>query len=112
SDPSGPRAASCQMTCKTLREKVELLDLLREPKSYAVAAHHYGINESTVRYKKKDEAATLFRVYTITNRHFYHMQNSWFFTIRWCSRNATPRISGDCCMPEGDCCMSLKDPAF
>ncbi|XP_013360806.1 PREDICTED: tigger transposable element-derived protein 1-like isoform X2 [Chinchilla lanigera] len=39
----------------TIKEKVELLDMLKEGKSYAAVGRHYGINESTVRYIKKDE---------------------------------------------------------
>uniref|UniRef100_A0A8C5PZV7 DDE-1 domain-containing protein n=1 Tax=Leptobrachium leishanense TaxID=445787 RepID=A0A8C5PZV7_9ANUR len=49
--------AKQQKKFKTLQEKVELLDLLREKKSYAAVARHYGFNESTVRYIKKNEAA-------------------------------------------------------
>lgn len=45
----------CQKKFKTLQEKV-LLDLLQELKSYAAVAHHYGINESTLHYIKKNKA--------------------------------------------------------
>ena len=38
-----------------ISDKVKLLDMLREGKSYAAVAHHYGINESSVRYIKKEE---------------------------------------------------------
>uniref|UniRef100_K7FQ19 HTH CENPB-type domain-containing protein n=1 Tax=Pelodiscus sinensis TaxID=13735 RepID=K7FQ19_PELSI len=40
----------------TIAEKVTLLDMLKEGRSYAAAARHFGVNESTVRYIKKDEA--------------------------------------------------------
>ena len=40
----------------TISEKVKLLDMLKEGKSFAAVARHYGVNESTVRYIKKDEA--------------------------------------------------------
>ncbi|XP_061433690.1 uncharacterized protein LOC133359240 isoform X4 [Lethenteron reissneri] len=40
----------------TISEKVKLLDMLKQGRSYAVVARHYGVNESTVRYIKKDEA--------------------------------------------------------
>ncbi|XP_077583635.1 uncharacterized protein LOC144203907 [Stigmatopora nigra] len=36
-------------------EKIKLLDLLKEGKSYAEVARHYLLNESTVRYIKKSE---------------------------------------------------------
>uniref|UniRef100_A0A3P9IJE7 HTH psq-type domain-containing protein n=1 Tax=Oryzias latipes TaxID=8090 RepID=A0A3P9IJE7_ORYLA len=39
----------------TLHEKVELLDKLKDGKSYPAVGHHYGLNESTVRYIKKNE---------------------------------------------------------
>nr|XP_033817470.1 tigger transposable element-derived protein 1-like [Geotrypetes seraphini] len=42
---------------KTLQEKVELLDMLQRVKSSSAVARHYGINESTVRYIKKNEKA-------------------------------------------------------
>ncbi|XP_066975350.1 tigger transposable element-derived protein 1-like [Macrobrachium rosenbergii] len=38
-----------------ISEKVKLLDMLKEGKSYAAVARHYGMNESTVRYIKKEE---------------------------------------------------------
>ena len=39
----------------TIAEKFELLDMLKAGRSLAAVGHHYGINESTVRYIKKDE---------------------------------------------------------
>ncbi|XP_070614248.1 tigger transposable element-derived protein 1-like [Erythrolamprus reginae] len=39
----------------TIQEKVKLLDMLKEGKSYAAVGRHYRINESSVRYIKKDE---------------------------------------------------------
>ncbi|XP_062844657.1 tigger transposable element-derived protein 1-like [Trichomycterus rosablanca] len=39
----------------TIAEKVKLLDMLKERNNYAAVGRHYGINESTVRYIKKDE---------------------------------------------------------
>ena len=40
----------------TVSIKVMLLDMLKEGRSFAAVARHYGVNESTVRYVKKDEA--------------------------------------------------------
>ncbi|XP_072255075.1 tigger transposable element-derived protein 1-like [Pyxicephalus adspersus] len=40
----------------TISEKVKLLDMIKEGRSYASVARHYGVNESTVRYIKKEEA--------------------------------------------------------
>ena len=41
----------------TLHEKVELLDMVKEGKSYAAVWRHYGLNERTVRYIKTNEKA-------------------------------------------------------
>lgn len=38
-----------------IAEKVRLLNMLKEGRGYADVGRHYGINESTVRYIKKDE---------------------------------------------------------
>lgn len=40
----------------TIIEKVKLLDMIKEGRSYASVARHYRVNESTVRYIKKEEA--------------------------------------------------------
>lgn len=39
----------------TIAQKVGLLDMLKEGKSYAAVGRHYGINESSVCYIKKEE---------------------------------------------------------
>ena len=39
----------------TIAQKIELLDMLKEGRSYASIGRHYGINESSVRYIKKEE---------------------------------------------------------
>ena len=40
----------------TVSEKMVLLDLLKQGKRYSEVAKQFGLNESTVRYIKKDEA--------------------------------------------------------
>ena len=40
----------------TISEKVKLLVMLKEGRRFAAVVRHYGVNESTVRYIKKDEA--------------------------------------------------------
>ncbi|XP_028658970.1 tigger transposable element-derived protein 1-like [Erpetoichthys calabaricus] len=45
-----------QRTMMTIAEKVKLLDMLKEGRTYAAVARQYGVNESTVRYIKKEEA--------------------------------------------------------
>ncbi|XP_070612805.1 tigger transposable element-derived protein 1-like [Erythrolamprus reginae] len=39
----------------TIKEKIELLDMLKAGRSNVDVGRHYGINESTVRYIRKDE---------------------------------------------------------
>ncbi|XP_070591828.1 tigger transposable element-derived protein 1-like [Erythrolamprus reginae] len=39
----------------TIKEKIELLDMLKEGRSYADVGRHYGINELSVRYIRKDK---------------------------------------------------------
>ncbi|XP_061637353.1 heterogeneous nuclear ribonucleoprotein U-like protein 1 isoform X5 [Phyllopteryx taeniolatus] len=39
----------------TIQEKIKLLDILQEGWSYAAVARHFSLNESTIRYIKKDE---------------------------------------------------------
>lgn len=70
----------------TVSEKVKLLDKLQEGLSYAAVARHYNLNESTVRYIKKDEqkirktASITFnkdakRVVTPRNQRIVKMEN-------------------------------------
>ncbi|XP_070590866.1 tigger transposable element-derived protein 1-like [Erythrolamprus reginae] len=39
----------------TIKEKIDLLDMLKAGRSNVDVGRHYGINESTVRYIRKDE---------------------------------------------------------
>ncbi|XP_048854767.1 uncharacterized protein LOC125722632 [Brienomyrus brachyistius] len=50
-----PHFTALRWKTLTIQEKVKLLDVLREGKRYADGVRHYGLNESTVRYMKKDE---------------------------------------------------------
>ena len=45
-----------QKRVMTLEEKVEVLNMMREGRSFAEVGRHFAINESTVRYIKKNEA--------------------------------------------------------
>ena len=40
-----------------MHKEVELLDMAKEGTSYAAVWRHYGVNESTVRYIRKNEKA-------------------------------------------------------
>ncbi|KFD46032.1 hypothetical protein M514_13091 [Trichuris suis] len=56
SKASGQKVKSLKATM-TLQKNVELLDMLREKKSFAAVARHYNINESRVLYIEKNEVA-------------------------------------------------------
>lgn len=71
----------------TIAEKVGLLDMLKEGRSYAAVRRHNGINESSVRYIKKQEnyirttAAIRFyrdakRVVTVRNKTIVRMESA------------------------------------
>ncbi|KAM9385675.1 tigger transposable element-derived protein 1-like [Pholidichthys leucotaenia] len=79
----------------TVDEKVKLLDMLKAGRSYASVARHYGLNESTVRYIKKDEvkirktASITFskdtkRVVTPRNKRIVQMENALSVWISDC----------------------------
>ncbi|CAE1326199.1 unnamed protein product [Acanthosepion pharaonis] len=46
----------CKRRRITIAEKMKLLDILKEGIIFAAVARHFSVNESTVRYIKKDEA--------------------------------------------------------
>ncbi|XP_055766968.1 uncharacterized protein LOC129842432 [Salvelinus fontinalis] len=80
-----------------ISDKVKLLDMLREGKSYAAVARHYGINESSVRYIKKEEknirttAAVNFntnakRVVTVRNKTMVRMETALALWINDCRK--------------------------
>ncbi|XP_064089935.1 tigger transposable element-derived protein 1-like [Macrobrachium nipponense] len=79
----------------TVNEKVKLLDMLKAGSSYASVARMYGLNESTVRYIKKDElkirktASITFskdtkRVVTPRNKRIVQMENALSVWITDC----------------------------
>ena len=57
SSPASGKEPKRRRKVKTLHEKVELLHMAKEWKSYAAVGRHYGVNESTVRYIKRNEKA-------------------------------------------------------
>ena len=57
SSPASSKEPKRQKNIMTQHENVELLDMVKEWKSYAAVGRHYGVNESTVRYIKKNEKA-------------------------------------------------------
>ena len=78
-----------------ISDKVKLLDMLREGKSYAAVARHYGINESSVCYIEKEEksirmtAAVDFntnakRVVTVRNKTMIRMDMALAMWIKDC----------------------------
>ncbi|XP_004082589.1 tigger transposable element-derived protein 1-like [Oryzias latipes] len=85
----------------TVTQKVGLLDMLKEGRSYSAVGRHYGLNESTVRYIKKEEnnirrtAAISFnkdakRVVTVRNKTIIRMESALALWISDCrKRNIT-----------------------
>uniref|UniRef100_UPI0035901482 tigger transposable element-derived protein 1-like n=1 Tax=Myxine glutinosa TaxID=7769 RepID=UPI0035901482 len=82
-------------------EKVKLLDMLKEGRSFAAVGRHYGLNESTVRYIKKDEkniratAAVSFnqtakRVVTSRNKAIVRMESALALWISDCRKKNIP----------------------
>ena len=41
----------------TITEKVKILDMTKEGQTFAAIARHFGVNESTIRYIKKEESS-------------------------------------------------------
>lgn len=83
----------------TIAEKVKLLDMLKEGRSYAAVGRHYGINESSVRYIKKEEnnirttAAISFnkdakRVVTVRNKAIVRMESALALWINDCRKKS------------------------
>ncbi|KAF2358989.1 HTH CenpB-type DNA-binding domain [Trinorchestia longiramus] len=79
----------------TIADKVKLLDMLKEVRNFAAVGRHFGINESTVRYIKKEEAnisktATLTlnktakRVVTRRNKNVMRMESALALWIADC----------------------------
>ncbi|XP_054870822.1 uncharacterized protein LOC118470476 isoform X2 [Amphiprion ocellaris] len=86
---------------KMLTKKVELLNMLKEERSYATVGRHYGINESSVHYIKKDEknvrmmAAMSFnktakRVITSCNKAVVRMESALALWISHCRKKNIP----------------------
>ncbi|CAL8089583.1 unnamed protein product [Calicophoron daubneyi] len=62
--PASAKKPKRQKKVMSLYEKVQLLDMINERKSYADVIRYYGMNECTLRYIKKDEQAIKARVDT------------------------------------------------
>ncbi|XP_060765555.1 tigger transposable element-derived protein 1-like [Neoarius graeffei] len=92
-----PDAPKRQRRMLTIAEKVKLLDMLKEGRSYAAVGRHYGINESSVRSIKKEEnkirttAAISFnkdakRVVTVRNKTIVRMESALALWIKDCRK--------------------------
>jgi len=85
----------------TLQEKVKVLDMVREGRSFAAVGRHYGLNESTIRYIKKDEAnirstvavnycQSAKRVVTARNKNIVRMESALALWITDCREKNIP----------------------
>lgn len=101
--PSKPSGSDSKRQRKmlTIAEKVKLLDMLKEGRSYADVGRHYGINESSVRYIKKDEKnirstatvtfnKTAKRVVTSRNKDIVRMESALALWISDCRKKNIP----------------------
>ncbi|XP_051781620.1 tigger transposable element-derived protein 1-like [Erpetoichthys calabaricus] len=88
----------------TIAEKVNVLDMLKKGSSYAAVGRHYGLNESTVRYIKKEEknirstAAVSFnqgakRVVSGRNKVVVHMESALGLWIEDCQKKNIPLVT-------------------
>ena len=86
----------------TVSEKVQLLDMLKAGRSNSSVARHYGLNESTVRYLKKDKvkirktasltfAKDIKRIVTVRNEHIVKMESALSVWISDCRENKISR---------------------
>ncbi|CAI9719908.1 transposable element-derived 1-like [Octopus vulgaris] len=87
----------CKQRMMTIGEKVKLLDMLKEGRTFAAVAYHFSMNESTVRYIKKDEAnirkmavitynKSAKRIITACNETIIHMEAALAVWIANCRK--------------------------
>ncbi|XP_029633726.1 tigger transposable element-derived protein 1-like [Octopus sinensis] len=86
-------------------EMVQLLDMFQEGKSCAAVGCCYDVNESTIRYIKKNEVAirstiavnsceSAKKIMTIRNKHLVKMESTLVFWISNCKKKSIP-LSGN-----------------
>ena len=95
-----PAVGAKRQKMLTIAEIVELLDMLKEGKSYAATGRHYGINEFSVRSIEKEQnsirttAAISFnkdakRVATVHNKTMVRMESALALWINDCRKKCT-----------------------
>ncbi|CAI9723524.1 transposable element-derived 1-like [Octopus vulgaris] len=104
-----PKASGSEPKCLkkvvTLHEKVQLLDMLQEGKSYDAVGCCYGINKCTMHYIKKNEIAirttvavsfceSAKMIMTVRNKHLVRMEFALALWISDCKRKNIP-LSGN-----------------
>ncbi|CAI9737553.1 transposable element-derived 1-like [Octopus vulgaris] len=86
-----------QKNVMTLHEKAQLLDMFREGKSYAAVGSYIVVNESTIRYIKKNEVEirtivavssceTAKKVTIMKNKHFIRIKSAMALWISDCKK--------------------------
>ncbi|CAI9726775.1 transposable element-derived 1-like [Octopus vulgaris] len=94
-----------QKKVMTFHEKVQLLDMIQEGKSYTAVSRCYDVNESTKRCIKKNEiairstAAVSFcesakKITTVRNKDFVRMESTLELWISNCKKKNIP-LSGN-----------------
>ncbi|XP_066969291.1 tigger transposable element-derived protein 1-like [Macrobrachium rosenbergii] len=95
-------------TVMKLEEKVKVLDVLKEGKSFAVVGRYFNVNESTVRYIKKKEAeirksvsmsyfGSAKTVATVQDKTIVKMESALVFWIKDCWKKNVPLDSNIIC---------------
>ena len=85
----------------TLQEKVKVLDMLKEGRSNVAVGRHFGVNESTIRSIKKNEAAIRSNVNTnvshfaktasvIRDKNIVRMESALILWITDCRKKNVP----------------------
>lgn len=110
----------CQRKMFTIAEKIKLLDMLKQGKSYAAVGRCYGINESSVRYIKKDEinirataavsvSKTTKRIVTPRNRAIITMEAELVSWIKDCRQKHVPLTTNVICSKAKTIFQKLSD---
>uniref|UniRef100_A0A672Z0S3 HTH psq-type domain-containing protein n=1 Tax=Sphaeramia orbicularis TaxID=375764 RepID=A0A672Z0S3_9TELE len=69
-----------QRKMTNIAQKVGLLDTLKEGRSSAAVGRHYRINESSVRYIKKEEIFKIYEVLPKGSRKFYLLYSTLLYS--------------------------------
>ncbi|CAI9726949.1 transposable element-derived 1-like [Octopus vulgaris] len=107
-----------QKEVMTLHEQAQLLDVFREGKSYAAVGRCYVVNESTIRYIKKNEVeirttvAVSFcecakKITIVRNKHIVRMESALKLMISDCEKKNIPLGGNIICEKAQKLCQQI-----